>query len=172
MLENPYMLMVSPSHRIIARSRIRDGMDILDLGCGAGRIAVPAAEACGSSGHVLAFDFQQKMLNKTRARMRAHGVNNIELQQGDLSKLEISSEVYDRIFLVTVLGEIPEPVWVLRRICDLLKADGELSVTEVLPDPCYISKRRLIALCQEAGLEPIREFCDVFAYTLDFRLKR
>ena len=70
----------------------------------------------------------------------------------------LERDAFDRAFLVTVLGEVPEPERALREIYESLKPGGILSVTEVLPDPDYLPRGRLRRLVEGAGF---RQVCGV-----------
>jgi ubiquinone/menaquinone biosynthesis C-methylase UbiE len=50
--------------RTIERLPIAVGMNVLDVCCGMGGSALPAAERVGSSGHVVAVDLAQNLLHK------------------------------------------------------------------------------------------------------------
>lgn len=55
--------------------------DVLDLGCGYGTFAVPAARIC--SGVVYAIDIEEEMVTATRQRAESAGVSNIVVAQRD-----------------------------------------------------------------------------------------
>ena len=49
---------------------VRDGMTVLDLGCGPGFFSVELAEMVGASGKVIAADLQEGMLRKLENKIR------------------------------------------------------------------------------------------------------
>jgi ubiquinone/menaquinone biosynthesis C-methylase UbiE len=55
------------------------------------------------------------------------------------------------VFLVTTLGEIPDRAAALAQCFRVLKQGGILSVTEMLPDPHYQSRRKVQKLAEGAG---------------------
>ncbi len=54
--------------RYLEEAGIREGMQVLDFGCGPGSYVVPAAQMVGNSGTVYALDVQQTALTMTRER--------------------------------------------------------------------------------------------------------
>jgi len=153
---------------LLDRARVAPGMHVLDIGAGPGRISIPAAKRVGTGGSVTALDIQAKMLRLLATRARAEGITNIRTLEADASKADLGRDVYDRAFLVTVLGEIPERVAALRAIHAALKDDGILSVTEALPDPHYLRRSTLLRLAREAGLRHEETHGSWSAYTMNF----
>ena len=169
LLENPYMNAVAGSSRLLDRARLMSGMRVLDVGCGPGRIAIPAAERVGPEGEVVALDVQPQMLKKLEERSAASGLTNILTVLGDAGEAELEESSFDRALLVTVLGEIPDPAAALRGICAALKPGGILSVTEAIPDPHYQRPGRVKRLCEAEGLRLERTFDAALAFTMNFR---
>jgi ubiquinone/menaquinone biosynthesis C-methylase UbiE len=169
LLENPYMNAVAGSSRLLDRARLTSGMRVLDVGCGPGRIAIPAAERVGPEGEVVALDVQPQMLKELGKRSAASGLTNIRTVLGDVGEAELGEDSFDCALLVTVLGEIPDPAAALRGICAALKPGGILSVTEVIPDPDYQRLGRVKRLCEGAGFRHERTFDAALAFTMNFR---
>ena len=75
---------------------------------------------------------------------------------------------FDRAFLSTVLGEIPNREKALREIFDALASGGVLSVTEALVDPHYQSRRKVRRLAADAGFRFDGEYKNFFTFTMNF----
>ena|SRR5918994_149407 len=70
----------------IARCQIREGMSILDAGCGTGLETVRLARLVGSSGNVIGLDASRNLL--AEASRRAQGSRlPIEYREGDIHQL-------------------------------------------------------------------------------------
>ena len=168
LVENPYMNTVAGPDTILQRLHLEEGMKVLDVGSGPGRLALPTAKLVGKSGEVVALDIQSKMLDKLRVRTEAMGIDNIRIVNAGAGSGAIDKEYFDRALLVTVLGEIPSKDEALLEIYQALKDGGILSITEVLPDPHYTRLKRVRALCREAGFEEMEYFGGSIAFTINF----
>jgi SAM-dependent methyltransferase len=62
-MNNPFSDIYRPEV-IIAHSGIGPGMSVLDVGCGGGRVTVPAARKAGPKGRVVAVGLQQGMIRR------------------------------------------------------------------------------------------------------------
>lgn len=169
LLENPYMNAVAGSEVILRRARVKPGMSVLDIGCGPGRITLPAARQVGSAGRVMALDLQPAMLARLEQRRLAEGIGNIETVLGEAGGGNIPEGPFDRVLLVTVLGEIVDQAGALREIHGVLKPGGILSITEVLPDPHYQSRRRIRRLADATDFEIDEVQGPLHAYTMNLR---
>src|SRR6478735_6420530 len=76
----------------VATLRIGDGLRVLDLGCGDGTTAVPAAQL---GADVLGVDISSTLVAAGNARARSLGLGNLTFQEGDASDL---SELGDGSF--------------------------------------------------------------------------
>ena len=151
MLENRIMENAAGHAILIERARIESGMQVLDAGCGPGRLTVPIAKHVGPNGGVLALDMQASMLTKLAERLIEAGLKNVKVKQAALGEGALPETTFDRALLVTVLGEIPDQELALQEIFSALKPGGMLSVTEVLPDPHYQTRRTVRKLGQKIG---------------------
>ena len=56
---------------------IKEGMVVLDIGCGPGVFSVEMAKMVGKSGKVIAADLQQEMLEKLKRKIQGREIQNI-----------------------------------------------------------------------------------------------
>jgi len=147
---------------------LQPGMAVLDLGCGPGRLTVPAAQRVGSGGRVVSVDLQAGMLARAKEKARAASLTNIEFIQAGAGEGKLGHGRFDRAILVTVLGEIPDRTGALKEIFDALKPGGILSVTETLFDPHYQSRQTVTRLAGEVGFKERGFFGNRLAFTLIF----
>jgi ubiquinone/menaquinone biosynthesis C-methylase UbiE len=91
------------------------------------------------------------MLQRLREKAEAEGVGNIKYILGAAGQGILSGNRYDCVFLVTVLGEIPDKVAALKEIFDSLKVKGTLSVTEVIADPHFLRQNTVRHLAKSVG---------------------
>ncbi|MCB9418705.1 MAG: class I SAM-dependent methyltransferase [Ardenticatenaceae bacterium] len=168
LLENPYMNSVAGADKILDRMALEPGMKVLDVGCGPGRLTIPAARRVGPTGTVTALDIQPEMLHRLQDRIVTQGLTNIQTIQAGAGEGKMPVNTFDRAMLVTVLGEIPDRQKALTEIFAALKPNGVLSITEALPDPHYQSPTQLQKLTQAAGFKEQSCTGSWVAFTMNF----
>lgn len=174
-LDSDFRRKLQPPDKVIKRSGIKEGMHILEVGCGSGAFTTFAARASGTKGEVYALDIQPKMLmqlKKKLSRPENRDVKNIKLVEGDVNKLPFDDNSFDVIYMVTVLQELPDRNRALKEIKRVLKPGGILAVTEFLPDPDYPLKSTTIKLGEEAGFILDKVEGDFWNYTVRFKAQK
>src|SRR6201987_4072910 len=63
--------------RTIDRLALSAGAEILDVGCGTGASALPAAETVGAKGSVIGIDLSERLLDRARSKAKARGITNV-----------------------------------------------------------------------------------------------
>jgi ubiquinone/menaquinone biosynthesis C-methylase UbiE len=149
---------------------LRPGERGLDVGCGPGRLTLPAARRVGSNGSIVALDVQPDMLTHVQHHAAREGLSNISFRLADIAgdKNLPAENNFDRAWLVTVLGEIPNRQAALRNIYRLLKSGAVLSITEIFGDPHYQRRQTVLELAQEAGFVPSEFWGSPLSYTQNF----
>ncbi len=74
--DNPLRRLIHPPEKVLG-PHVSRGASVLDFGCGFGHYSLGMARLTGASGHVVAADVQQKMLDKTMERARKAGLDEI-----------------------------------------------------------------------------------------------
>lgn len=169
LLDNPYTKALAGAETLLDRASVEPGMRVLDVGCGPGRVTIPAAERVGPSGEVVALDVQEAMLARLGQRIAERGLANVRLVLGAVESEAFEPETFDRAILVTVLGEIPDRETAVRALHSALIPGGVLSVTELIPDPHYQSRRMVRRLAEAAGFRLDRSYGSPLAFTMNFR---
>jgi ubiquinone/menaquinone biosynthesis C-methylase UbiE len=167
LIESRIMESVAGSAILIQRANIEKGMRVLDAGCGPGRVTIPLAEHVGPEGEVVALDVQESMLARLADRIRERGLTNVRSIRAALGKGTLEVEQFDRAIMVTVLGEVPDREAALREIYAALKPGGLLSITEILPDPHYQSRRTVRAMADRVGFNVEEVHSGLRSYTLN-----
>jgi len=167
LLDTPFSKdMSGRTQKTIQRLDLRSGMNVLDAGCGPGRLTIPVAQKVGSEGEVTAIDIQEGMLHEAQQRAYKAHLTNIRFLLSGPGEGKLDRNHFDRAVLVTVLGEIPDREAALREIFDVLKPGGILLVEETILDPHYQTRSTVTRLAGAAGLIEKEFFGNSFSYTL------
>jgi len=164
-LDNPFTK-TNRAAVILQHLDLQPGMQVLDAGCGPGRLAIPAAQRVGDQGKVVALDIQPGMLTRAREKAQQAGVSNIEFMQAGLGEGKLPRNQFDCALLVTVLGEVPDRAAALNELFAALKPGGILSVTEIIFDPHFQRRSTVTQLACAAGFREAQFFGNRIAYTL------
>ena len=115
--------------RTVDRLPIISGMAVLDVCCGMGASAIPAAERVGPAGHVIAVDLAEKLLNKGAQRAAEQGLTNIEFSRADLESLPFPDRTFDAVLCVFGIFFVPDLHGAIRELWRLVCPNGLLAIT-------------------------------------------
>jgi ubiquinone/menaquinone biosynthesis C-methylase UbiE len=118
----------------VERLHLKNGMTVLDVACGSGASALPAAITVGESGNVIAVDIADNLLKLGRTKAIKLGLHNIEFLFGDMTGLNYEDECFDAIICVFGIFFVPDMDLLLKEFWRLLKPKGKLAVTTWGPD--------------------------------------
>ena len=123
----------------VATLGITSGLDVLDLGCGDGTTAVPAAEL---GANVLGVDVASNLVAAGNARAQDLGLTNLRFQEGDASDLnELGDDSFDRV--VSIFGAMfaPRPFDVGKEIVRVTRPGGQVVMGNWIPnDPTLVAQ--------------------------------
>jgi ubiquinone/menaquinone biosynthesis C-methylase UbiE len=105
-------------------------MDVLDVGCGPGFWALPAAKIVGKAARVLACDVSPKMLAAAKQRAAAEDITNIVFRKSKTYGVPFKPESVDFCLMNYVLHEVDEPPRLLAEAVKVLRPGGHLAVYE------------------------------------------
>jgi SAM-dependent methyltransferase len=118
---------------------IKAGMKVLDLGCGDGTTAIPAARL---GAQVLGVDIARNLVDAGNRRAAEAGLPNIRFEQGDgcnLSKLE--NKTFDRVVSIFGVMFAPKPFDVAREMVRVTKPGGRITMGNWIPgDPTLVAQ--------------------------------
>lgn len=123
-------MMLGPATRTLFEAAgIREGMRVLDLGCGAGDVAFVVAELVGESGEVLGIDRSADAVAKASIRARQRQLEGVHFMVGDIHE-PAPGGPYDAIVTRLVLMYVPDPAAVLRAQAAVLRPGGVVAPIE------------------------------------------
>ena len=103
------------------------GSRVLDVCCGAGASAVPAARVVGPTGKVTGVDLSEKLLEL--ARKKAADLPNIDFELGDMLALGFLGESFDAVVCVFGIFFVPDMEMAVRELLRCVRPGGQLAVT-------------------------------------------
>lgn len=115
--------------RAVKLANLRNGEKVLDVGCGTGASAVPAAEEVGSKGSVLGVDVAANMLHVAADKAAASGLRNIEFRVADMRRLGEPDESFDAIISVFSIFFVPDMEKQVAELWRMLRPGGRLIAT-------------------------------------------
>lgn len=102
---------------------------VVDLCCGSGASAIPAAEQVGPTGSVLGVDVTPALVEVARARAAARGLSHARFSVADVATLTLSPGSVDAVLSVFGLFFLDDMAGVLRRAWSWLGPGGRLATT-------------------------------------------
>lgn len=115
--------------RTIERLHLDPGGRVLDACCGSGASAIPAAQAVGPRGFVLGVDLAERLLERARAKAKAHTLANVEFRAGDMLDLGFEGADFDAVVCVFGIFFVPDMEAAIRELWRLVRPGGELAIT-------------------------------------------
>ena len=135
---------IAQSMRDSGETLVRDlgiapGMRVLDVGCGDGTTAVPAAQL---GADVLGVDIASNLVAAGNARAREFGLDNLTFQEGDASDLkDLGDEQFDLV--VSIFGAMfaPRPFDVAKELVRVTRPGGRIVMGNWIPgDPTLVAQ--------------------------------
>jgi SAM-dependent methyltransferase len=102
---------------------IAPGMRVLDIGSGAGDVALLAAELVGPKGEVVGIDINAKVLDVARARASEAGLTNVRFIEADLKQLDFI-EAFDAAVVRLILMHSGDPEEAIRAATQTVRPGG------------------------------------------------
>jgi ubiquinone/menaquinone biosynthesis C-methylase UbiE len=167
-VDNPLRRRLQPPDETPARHGIQPGMRVLEIGPGKGTYTLATARRVGESGRVTTIDIEPKMIERVERRAREEGIQNIEARVADEYELPFEDGLFDAIYMIAVIGEIPEPERALNEFHRVLSLHGTLAFSELLSDADYPRRSTLSRLAASAGFSLKKKVGNFFYYTVVF----
>jgi ubiquinone/menaquinone biosynthesis C-methylase UbiE len=105
---------------------LRSNLTFVDLGCGDGFFALPAARLVGKKGRVYAIDEDYYAIDRLNKKAAVEGLGNLETRVGEAERVVLCKGCADIVFFGIVLHDFNDPLKVLMNAKKMLKATGRL----------------------------------------------
>jgi len=169
LIDNPVRRrLIQPPWQVADRMMLEPGMTVVEVGPGKGSYTLEVARRV-APGMVYACDISPFVVERLRRRAECEGIGNVETRIDNVHNLNFDDDSVDRVLMIATLGEIPDPVAVLRECRRILRPGGLVCLSELLPDPDYPLRGTEKRWAEEAGLVLDGEYGNFFVYQLHFK---
>ncbi|MGB3703217.1 MAG: methyltransferase domain-containing protein [Anaerolineales bacterium] len=172
LIDNPIRRRIQPPEKIVEWMGVEQGMAILEIGPGPGTFTLEAGRQVGDKGRVYAIDIQESIVSSLGQKIEQRAIINIIVEQASVYDLPYPHSYFDRVYMIAVLGEIPDKKSALAEFRRVLKDDGLLAIGEFLPDPDFPRRSTVTAWCQDAGFVLAETYENLMHYLLLFSNKQ
>ena len=105
------------------------GADLLDVGSGAGDVALLLSELVGPRGRVVGVDTNEHILETARARVEAVGARGVTFHAGDVRTMALDDD-FDAVVGRWILMYIPDPAAFLKMLATRVRPGGIVAFHE------------------------------------------
>ena len=123
---------------------IRPGMDVLDVGCGDGTTALPAARL---GANVQGIDIARNLVAAGNRRIQEEGLTNINIREGDAMNLEgVNDASFDLAISIFGVMFAPRPFDVAKEMVRVTRRGGRVVMGNWIPnDPTLVAQ--ILKIC-------------------------
>jgi len=108
---------------------VKEGDQVLDAGCGTGRLIPYIKRYAGSTGQIVEMDFARKMLTIAKEK---HAASNISFIQSDAQKVPFQEKSFDAVICFALFPHIPDKQKALHEFKTILKPGGSLVIAHTM----------------------------------------
>ncbi|WP_251151750.1 methyltransferase domain-containing protein [Cellulosimicrobium sp. Marseille-Q4280] len=108
---------------------LREGMSVLDVGCGPATVTVDLAERV-AGGRVVGVDASAAVLDSARDLAAQRGTANITFQQANAYELPFADGTFDVVYAHQLLQHLSDPIGALREMKRVAKPGGLVAVRD------------------------------------------
>jgi ubiquinone/menaquinone biosynthesis C-methylase UbiE len=156
---------------ILAELGVKKGSSFVDVGCGQGFFALPAARLVGPKGYVYALDIDQQAIALLRRKAISERLGNLVTKVGAAEEVVFGERMADFVFFGIVLHDFQNQSRVLLNARKMLKPRGILADLDWKKEPMQfgpplsirLSETQAVGLLEEAGFK-VEDAKDVGPY--------
>ena len=146
--------------KAIMRPYVREGMTVLDVGCGMGFFSLPLADLVGDSGKVICVDLQEKMIKGLMRRAkRARVTERIDARicnRDSLGLDDLAGEI-DFALLFALAHEVSDKERLFSEVYITMKEDAKLLLAEPKAHVSKADFEKTVAIAQDTGFTVLRD---------------
>ena len=136
---------------------LRSGFTFMDIGCGDGFFALPAARLVSEKGKVYGLDVDDEAIGRLKEKAVKEGLRNLNLKVGEAEDTILCEACADIVFFGIVLHDFKDPVRVLMNAKRMLKPAGRLINLDWKKEPMELGPPLRIRFSEEEAGRLIKE---------------
>ena len=146
---------------VLRRVGVKEGMIMLDYGCGPGRFTIPSAKIVGRNGKVYAADANSSALGRVKKEAENEGLEMIETVPCGSTDVTtgLRDESVDAILVYDVMHEIGDREGLLKELHRVPKQNGFLSIF-----PMHMGTEKMLGIMDKCDLFSFRDRYAPFGY--------
>lgn len=160
--DNPLRGLIHNPGKILS-AYVKEGMTVIDIGCGMGHFTLGLAELVGDAGKVIAVDLQQQMLNIMLKRAARRGLaQRIRPHCAKPASIGITTPV-DFGLAFWMIHEVADPAILFKEVAAILKPSAKILYAEPtfhVPEKRY---NEILAAAGKSGIKKIRSLAIRFS---------
>lgn len=111
-------------------AHIKEGMTILDVGCGTGNMSLWMAEKVGLKGQVIGIDASAEQIEVSKARAKSMGLENIRFVHLDFSQIRSLDTLFDIAYCRFILIHLTQPLEAIKLMTSVTLPGGAVVCEE------------------------------------------
>ncbi|MCA0042542.1 class I SAM-dependent methyltransferase [Celeribacter litoreus] len=119
-----------PAHdQLLKMADLEKGQRVIETACGSGLVTLRLSEAVADTGHILATDLSQGMINDLQSRLDACDVTHIEVARMAAEKLDVQDQSFDAAICALGLMYTPDPAAAVTAMSRVVIPGGTVAAT-------------------------------------------
>ena len=169
-LDNSFRKLVQNPQKIL-KPYIKEGMTILDVGCGPGFFSIEIAKMLNGIGKVIAADIQEGMLDKIRKKIKGTALEQIvELHKSDYESIGVVEKV-DFVLAFWMVHEVRNQKMFFEELTSILKPNGLIFITEPKLHVFKKTFEAMVDMLKESGFTIVESPKIFFSRTVILTIK-
>jgi ubiquinone/menaquinone biosynthesis C-methylase UbiE len=161
--DNPVRRILHKPDKVLG-AYVKEGMTVVDIGCGMGHFSIGMAKLVGASGMVIAVDLQQKMLDRVKRRAVRAGVDErISLRLCKLGDIGVTEQA-DFVITFWMAHEVPDAKVMFGQIHSILKGGGRWLLAEPRLHTSLERFEKILSEAIEAGFSVVERPAVTMSY--------
>lgn len=125
-----YEVLEPYSQSFLVQSGLREGMRVLEVGCGAGVMTPWLSRSVGQSGRVVALDINPQEVERARLKVADSGLDNVEFIATSVENVLSVGRDFDFIYGRFILMQLSNPFETLEKLVSCLRPGGIIALDE------------------------------------------